>query len=73
VTDRLPRVYMGHPDLHLALFTDIFGPAFVPPWRDPEPDYRAVIPHAPGTDPIDDPHEDAARPAAQRREQVPDG
>lgn len=64
---------MPHPDLDRALFVDDHGPAFVPPWRDPSPDYRAIIPHAPGTEPIDDPHSDAARPAAQRHREVPGG
>jgi hypothetical protein len=62
------RAYVRHPDLALALYVDAWGPAFVPPWRDRPPEYQMVVPTPPGSSFEADPHEQAARPRAQRRE-----
>jgi hypothetical protein len=65
--ERRVRAYLRHPDLQLALYVDAYGPAFVPPWRDRPPAYRMVVPTPDWID-EDDPHADAARPRAERRQ-----
>jgi hypothetical protein len=68
---RRPDPYMRHPDLHLALFVDVYGPAFAPFWRAPAVEYAAVVPTPDDAELPDDwleGHERLARSLRARRQ-----